>query len=91
MGFNGVRKHQKIEDPRFLYWCDRLGVLVWGEAANAFQFDERAAQRLWDSGRTMVASSGAIDTPGSYVGWLAIATIRPVSASITTTAPESAS
>lgn len=45
-GFNGVRIHQKIEDPRFLYWCDRLGVLVWGEAANAFQFDERAAERL---------------------------------------------
>jgi hypothetical protein len=22
-GFNGVRKHQKIEDPRWLYWCDR--------------------------------------------------------------------
>ncbi|MDP9096221.1 MAG: glycoside hydrolase family 2 [Pseudomonadota bacterium] len=46
LGFNGVRIHQKIEDPRFLYWCDRLGVLVWGEAANAFQFDERAAERL---------------------------------------------
>ncbi len=46
LGFNGVRIHQKIEDPRFLYWCDRLGVLVWGEAANAYQFDERAAERL---------------------------------------------
>ena len=22
MGFNGVRKHQKIEDPRYLYWAD---------------------------------------------------------------------
>jgi hypothetical protein len=28
MGFNGSRKHQKIEDPRFLYWCDKLGLLV---------------------------------------------------------------
>lgn len=46
LGFNGVRIHQKIEDPRFLYWCDRLGVLVWGEAANAYQFDELAAERL---------------------------------------------
>ena len=46
LGFNGVRIHQKIEDPRFLTWCDRLGVLVWGEAANAFRFDERAAERL---------------------------------------------
>ena len=26
MGFNGVRKHQKIEDPRYLYWADRLGL-----------------------------------------------------------------
>lgn len=34
-GFNGVRKHQKIEDPRWLYWCDRLGVLVWEEMPNA--------------------------------------------------------
>ena len=29
MGFNGVRKHQKIEDPRYLYWADRLGLIVW--------------------------------------------------------------
>ncbi|HVL38653.1 MAG TPA: glycoside hydrolase family 2 TIM barrel-domain containing protein [Fimbriimonadaceae bacterium] len=35
LGFNGVRKHQKVEDPRWLYWCDRLGLLVWGEMANA--------------------------------------------------------
>src|SRR5262249_30536566 len=27
MGFNGVRKHQKIEDPRYLYWADALGLL----------------------------------------------------------------
>ncbi|MDQ5850797.1 MAG: glycoside hydrolase family 2, partial [Chloroflexota bacterium] len=38
LGFNGVRIHQKVEDPRFLYWCDRLGLLVWGEMANAFVF-----------------------------------------------------
>lgn len=40
MGFNGCRKHQKVEDPRFLYWADRLGFLVWGEIANAYEFDE---------------------------------------------------
>ena len=26
LGFNAVRIHQKVEDPRFLYWCDRLGL-----------------------------------------------------------------
>ena len=46
LGFNGVRIHQKIENPRFLYWCDRLGVMVWGEAANAYVYDDRAARRL---------------------------------------------
>jgi len=35
-GFNGARKHQKVEDPRWLYWCDKLGLIVWGEMANAF-------------------------------------------------------
>ena len=31
MGFNGCRIHQKIEDPKFLYWADLLGFLVWEE------------------------------------------------------------
>ena len=30
-GFNGARKHQKIEDPRYYYWADKMGVLIWGE------------------------------------------------------------
>ncbi|HZS87197.1 MAG TPA: glycoside hydrolase family 2 TIM barrel-domain containing protein [Chloroflexota bacterium] len=46
LGFNGVRIHQKVEDPRFLYWCDRLGLLVWGEIANAYVFSPEAARRL---------------------------------------------
>ena len=29
LGFNGVRKHQVSSDPRFLYWADRLGLLIW--------------------------------------------------------------
>ncbi|OMF21179.1 glycoside hydrolase family 2 [Paenibacillus sp. FSL H8-0548] len=46
MGFNGARKHQKIEDPRYLYWCDKLGLLVWGEMANAYQFSEQYVGRI---------------------------------------------
>ena len=46
LGFSGVRVHQKVEDPRFLYWCDRLGLLVWGEMANAFEFSPRAVGRF---------------------------------------------
>ncbi|WP_459967351.1 glycoside hydrolase family 2 protein [Paenibacillus sp. JCM 10914] len=46
MGFNGVRKHQKTEDPRFLYWCDRLGLLLWSEAANAYEYSEAYVRRF---------------------------------------------
>ena len=34
-GFNGARLHQKVFEPRFLYHCDKLGYLVFGESANA--------------------------------------------------------
>jgi beta-galactosidase/beta-glucuronidase len=46
MGFNGVRKHQKIEDPRYLYWADRLGLLVWGEMPSAYRFTQASVSRL---------------------------------------------
>ena len=40
MGFNGVRKHQKLEDPRFLYEADRMGLLVWEELPSAYEFTD---------------------------------------------------
>ncbi|GGY61193.1 beta-galactosidase [Cellvibrio zantedeschiae] len=46
MGFNGVRKHQKIEDPRYLYWADKLGLLVWEEMPSAYRFTSTAIKRL---------------------------------------------
>jgi hypothetical protein len=46
MGFNGVRKHQKIEDPRFLYWADLLGLLVWEEMPSAYRFTSTSIERL---------------------------------------------
>jgi beta-galactosidase/beta-glucuronidase len=46
MGFNGVRKHQKVEDPRYLAWADRLGLLVWEEMPSAYRFTQRSIERL---------------------------------------------
>jgi beta-galactosidase/beta-glucuronidase len=46
MGFNGCRKHQKVEDPIFLYWADRLGFLVWGEMANAYCYSNEYVERF---------------------------------------------
>jgi beta-galactosidase/beta-glucuronidase len=46
MGFNGVRKHQKVEDPRYHYWADKMGFLISGEIANAYLYDEQYVQRF---------------------------------------------
>jgi hypothetical protein len=46
LGFNGVRKHQKLENPRWLYWCDRIGMLVWAEMPSPYRFTTTAIERL---------------------------------------------
>ncbi len=46
MGFNGVRKHQKIEDERFLYWCDKKGLLVWSEMPSTYEFSDEAVDNF---------------------------------------------
>jgi beta-galactosidase/beta-glucuronidase len=46
MGFNGVRKHQKIESPRYLYWADVLGLVVWEEMPSAYRFTKASIARL---------------------------------------------
>lgn len=50
LGFNGARKHQKIEDPKYYYWADKLGLLVWGELPSFFAFTDRSQK---DAVRTM--------------------------------------
>ena len=40
LGYNGARKHQKFEDPRYLYWADKLGVVIWEELPSAYQFTD---------------------------------------------------
>ncbi|WP_099205005.1 glycoside hydrolase family 2 protein [Scatolibacter rhodanostii] len=46
LGYNGLRKHQKTEDERFLYWCDVKGMLVWSEFPAAYQFSDYAVQLM---------------------------------------------
>lgn len=46
LGFNGARKHQKLENPRWLYWCDVLGLLVWEEMPSAYSFSNSSVERL---------------------------------------------
>jgi len=46
MGFNGCRKHMKVEDPRFLYWADKLGYLVWGEFPACYEYSDASVQNF---------------------------------------------
>lgn len=46
MGYNGLRKHQKIEDERFLYWCDVKGLLVWSEMGAAYQYNDAGVEEF---------------------------------------------
>jgi beta-galactosidase/beta-glucuronidase len=42
MGFNGARKHQKIEDARYMYLCDVLGLVMWAEMPSSFEYSSLA-------------------------------------------------
>ncbi len=46
LGFNGVRKHQKMEDPRYLYWADKLGLVVWGEMPSAYAYNTQSIANI---------------------------------------------
>ncbi len=54
MGFNGVRKHQKIEDPRYLYHADKMGFLVWGEIASAYVYSRKYVRRITNEWMDMI-------------------------------------
>ena len=46
LGYNAMRIHQKIESPRFLYWCDRVGIAVWEEIPSMYQYRELQAYNI---------------------------------------------
>lgn len=54
MGFNGCRMHSKIEDPRFYYWADRLGFLVWEELASPYRFTAQSREHVLRDTREMI-------------------------------------
>ncbi len=45
-GFNGARKHQKVEDPYFYYYADVLGFFTWAETPSGYIFDRREIAEL---------------------------------------------
>ena len=54
MGFNGCRKHQKTEDPIFLYWADKLGFLVWESMASFWSFTPQSGAVFAEEWRQVI-------------------------------------
>lgn len=69
MGFNAMRIHQKAEDPRILYWADRLGLLIWSEIGAAYEFSATAVQQLTTEWVTIVRRDRSHP---SVVAWVPI-------------------
>lgn len=67
LGFNGVRKHQKIENPMWLEWCDRLGLLVWEELPSAYAF---TAGSVADLTRTWLEATQRDRSHPCIVAWV---------------------
>lgn len=55
MGFNGARKHQKIEDARYMYLCDVLGLVMWAEMPSFFEFSHTAIENVTKELHALVA------------------------------------
>ncbi len=54
MGFNGCRKHQKVESERFFYHADTLGFIVWSELPAAASFDAQYSTTIMDQWSRMI-------------------------------------
>ncbi|MFV6030436.1 LamG-like jellyroll fold domain-containing protein [Streptomyces sp. NPDC056264] len=67
LGFNAVRKHIKVESPRWFYHADRLGLLVWQDFVSGDLTDERGHQAFVDQGREMMRQHH--NSP-SVIGWI---------------------
>lgn len=67
MGFNGVRKHQKVESHIFYYLCDKLGLYVWGEIPSAYIFDAEMRGEFTRDTRAIVAQ---LSNHPSVICWL---------------------
>lgn len=67
LGFNGIRMHQTSADPRFLAICDRIGLVVFADAAAAYEFSDLALSR------TVAGVTGLVHRDighPSVIGWV---------------------
>ena len=67
LGFNAVRKHIKVESPRWFYHADRLGLLVWQDFVSGNLTGANGRQAFAEQGREMMRQHH--NSP-SVIGWI---------------------
>lgn len=67
MGFNGARKHQKLEDPYFYYYADELGFLTWCEMPSAYNFNSEEQTNLITEWQEIVGVAKCFSSVICYV------------------------
>ncbi|WP_025724397.1 glycoside hydrolase family 2 protein [Acholeplasma granularum] len=69
MGFNGARKHQKVESERYFYHADKLGFIVWSELPATASFDQKFVPEIINQWTKMIERD--INHP-SIIAWVPI-------------------
>ena len=67
MGFNGARKHQKLEDPYYYYLADELGLLTWCEMPSAYNFNSDEVAYLTAEWQEVVGVAKKFTSVVTYV------------------------
>ena len=66
-GFNGARKHQKIEDPYFYYFADELGFLTWLEMPSGYNFGKTEIKTFNSQIVDIIAQNSSFTSIVAYV------------------------
>jgi hypothetical protein len=56
LGFNVIRKYQKIEPECWYFWCDRMGILVWQDMPSGENRSPAAQQQFRTELQQMIQS-----------------------------------
>jgi len=67
MGFNGARKHQKLEDPYFYYYAEELGFLTWCEMPSAYTFCAEEVKAVTDEWQEIIKTAENFTSNIAYV------------------------
>jgi len=54
LGFNGLEIHEKIENPKFLFWADVLGMYIWEEVPSFTNYNNISKNNFEDTLFSMI-------------------------------------